>query len=143
MVSGSNSSVLYSSDPPGRVGSVETKRLRSHLAVSVSSSISPTRSPGSPGRLGGAPWNESMAWKIGVLLGSRVGRIASTIFSRGTSWPENASRTRDRTRAKSWRKDGSPDRSTRTASVFRNSPIRGSSSARSLRAAGTPITMSS
>ncbi|GAA3624837.1 hypothetical protein GCM10022419_133020 [Nonomuraea rosea] len=96
----------------------------------------PARTPGRSTAACATFCTVSRTWNSGWRASERLGVSSSTSFSNGTSWWENADRLVSRTRASTWRKSGSPDRSVRRTSVLTKKPTR-SSSATSVRPATT------
>ncbi len=119
-----------------------SSRLRSNCAIPLSNSkgsncrlCAGASSPGIFSKL-------NSTWKRGVWPRLRSGFNTSTSFSIGNSWCSYAPSATSRTRARSWRKLGWPDRSMRSTRVLIKRPISASVPVRVRPAMGDPATMS-
>ncbi len=148
-VSWSNRSVAYSTVPaipagrPSGSCCSRNSKFRSNLAVSQAGpAISVTRRPGSSKATRSSVSKATMTWNSGWRAGDRgVSRI-STRRSKGRSWFSNAARSVFRTRARTSRKVGSPDRSVRSTRVLTKFPTRSCSASSTRPATGVPSGMS-
>ncbi len=142
-VAASNRSVRYTTATRRPWGSSVASSERSTWAAPLSTGCASIRSPGTSIGGRGAFCKANITWNSGDTPSRRSGRSASTTFSKGRSWWAKAPSTVSCTRPSSSRKDGSPERSVRSASVLTNRPTSPSSSARLRPATGAPTTTSS